>query len=271
MIMNLSKVKVVDLSLTISEDLPAYWPSHMPFSSKVWNYFAQTEDVSGAIPSVAPYQTRFWVIDEHCGTHFDGPTHFIPPKTSGLPWAGELGHQTGDQVPLNDFMGRGALIDVRHLRRGEECRGESPWIQVEDIQRWESQHGEIDPGDVVLFQTGWDEFYTTGPEGKRYAYNPLVLKTGEAWPAPDVAAMVYLFKKGVRCVGTDGPSMGAAHDGVPVHHEGLSRGMRFIEALGGLDKLSARDFYFVFLPIKVKGSTGGPGRAVALMESPSSK
>lgn len=257
--------RVVDLSVTVSEDLPSSWPNHMPFASKIWNYFAKTEEVGGTLPSFAPYQTRFWVIDEHCGTHFDGPTHFIPPNSSDLPWAGVYGDETGDQVPLHHLMGRGVCIDVRHLRTGTLSDGESPWIRVDDIKNWEGQHGALEPGSVVLFYTGWDEFYVAGPASQRYVHNALVLKRGEAWPAPNVDVILYLFENGVRCVGTDGPSMGAAHDGGPVHYEGLSRGMRYVEALSGLGQLTPRDFFFMFLPIKVKGATGGPGRAIALM------
>ena len=260
-----SDYRVVDLSVTVSEDLPSYWPGHMPFASKVWNYFQPTEILGETIPSFAPYQTRFWVIDEHCGTHFDGPTHFIPPDHSGLPWAGERGAETGDKVPLTDFMGPGVCLDVRHLRhKASVDQGQSPWIHAEDIRTWEVNYGGLNPGEVVLFYTGWDQHYRTDREGRQYAHNPLVLKTGEAWPAPDVESMLYLYSRGIRCVGTDAPSMGAAHDGVPVHQEGLSRGMRFIEVLSDLGQLSPRGFFFIFLPIKVKGSTGGPGRAIAM-------
>lgn len=257
--------RVVDLSVTVSSDLPSGWPTHMPFMTKVWNYYTQLAERQGAVASVAPYQTRFWIIDEHCGTHFDAPTHFIPPPDSGLPWADALGLQTGDLVPVQDVMGPAVTVNVTHLF-GQGEPGESPWITKEHIVAWEQKHGQVQPGEVILLYTGWDEHYVTGPAGDAYSRGPLLFKQGPGWPAPDVGAVLYLHERGVRCLGIDAPSIGAAHEGVPAHQEGLSRGMRYIELLTGLDRLPPRGAYFIFLPVKVAGSTGGPGRAIALLE-----
>lgn len=258
---------IVDLSVTVSEDLPSSWPFHMPFSSKVWNYYADLDERQGRITSYAPYQTRYWIIDEHCGTHFDAPPHFIPPPDSGLPWAGDLGRQTGNEVPLDELCGPAVCLDMAFLGEGDQQGGVSPWITVEHIQAWEQSHGEIAPGTVVLLRTGWDRLYVPGTDGERYASGPLVHESTPGWPAPDAAAVIYLHGKGVRCLGIDAPSIGAAHDGVPAHQEGLSRGMRYIEMLADLDKLPPTGAWFIFLPVKVAGSTGGPGRAVAFVSA----
>ena len=74
-----------------------------------------------------------------------------------------------------------------------------------------------------------------------------------------------LLERGVRTVGTDGCSMGAAEDGGPVHMAGLSKGMIFIEGLANLGDVPGRGAQFIFLPLKVEGSSGAPGRAVALV------
>jgi isatin hydrolase len=41
--------------------------------------------------------------------------------------------------------------------------------------------------------------------------------------------------------------------------------MRYIEILTNLDELPIRGAYFIFMPIKISGSSGGPGRAMALL------
>ncbi|MDQ0189930.1 cyclase family protein [Alicyclobacillus cycloheptanicus] len=256
---------VIDLSVTVSDTLPSGWPTHMPFQAKVWNYYVPLNERQGHVRSEAPYQTRFWIIDEHCGTHFDAPTHFVAPADSGIPWAGELGSQTGEQVPLQDLMGPAVRIDVTHLANESVPAGESPWITAEHIKAWESRYGVIEPGTVVLLHTGWDRYYVPGPEGEKYAKRPLVHGEGKGWPAPDVSAVLHLYERGVKCLAIDAPSIGAAHDGAPVHQEGLSRGMRYVEMLTGLEKLPPRGAWFIFLPVKVEGSTGGPGRAIALL------
>jgi kynurenine formamidase len=43
--------------------------------------------------------------------------------------------------------------------------------------------------------------------------------------------------------------------------------MLFIELLANLRRLPPRGSLFVFLPLKIAGSTGGPGRAIGLIQS----
>ena len=83
---SLSGARVVDLSLTVSERLPGTWPGHMTYAHHNWNWFAEVEGPTGTTRSSAPYQTNFFVIDEHCGTHFDAPTHFVPPPIPISTW-----------------------------------------------------------------------------------------------------------------------------------------------------------------------------------------
>lgn len=260
----LLSARVVDLSVTVAADLPAAWPTHMPFQAKVWNYYEPLSERQGSVGSSAPYQTRFWVIDEHTGTHFDAPTHFVPPPESGLPWAGPAGAETGDTVPVTDLMGPAVVVDATQLA-GQGDPGQSPWITRSFLETWEQREGRFAPGEVVLLRTGWDCRYVTGPDGDAYCRAPLVLQRGPGWPAPDADAIIFLFERGVRCVGIDAPSIGASHLGVPAHQEGLSRRMRYVEELTGLDQLPARGAFFLFLAPKVGGATGGPGRAVALL------
>jgi kynurenine formamidase len=52
----------------------------------------------------------------------------------------------------------------------------------------------------------------------------------------------------------------------PVHLALLGRGILIIEELANLDRLPAPRFQFVGLPLKIKGATGSPIRAVAIIE-----
>lgn len=256
--------RLVDLSVLVSERLPAAWPGHMTFAHRNWTWYAEVDQPTGVTRSGGPYSTNFLVIDEHCGTHMDGPTHFVPPPDSGLPWAGELGDLTGDKVDLAQLWGPAALVDVTELA-GQGAPGESPYVTAAHLRAWEDRHGRFQPGEVVLLRTGWDAYYREGSEGAAYLTGPLVTKNSPAWPAPNPDAMLLLHERGVRLVGTDGPSMGSAHEGAPVHQEGLSRGMVYVEMLTALHQLPVRGAFFAFLPVKIAGSTGGPGRAVAFV------
>lgn len=260
----LQQARIVDLSVTVGPEQPSGWPTHMPFQVKVWNWYQQLSEQQGTIPSSAPYQTRFWIIDEHTGTHFDAPTHFIPPPGSGLPWAGDAGTQTGDQVPLEELRGPAAVLDVTGLA-GQGTNGESPWITPQHVEAWEAREGRLARGEVVLLRTGWDRRYVPGPDGDGYSRDAVLFQRGPGWPAPHADTILLLHERGIRCVGIDAPSIGAAHLGAPAHQEGLSRRMRYVESLARLDELPARGAWFEFLPAKVGGATGGPGRAIALL------
>jgi isatin hydrolase len=162
----LNPARVIDLSVTLSEGLPGTWPGHMTFAHHNWNWFAEVEGPTGRTRSIGPYQTNFLVIDEHCGTHFDAPTHFVSSEGSGLPLAGPLGAETGDRVPAEDFMGQAVVVDMRSLS-AEGKPGVSPFITGEHVRAWEGEHGPINEGEVVLFRTGWDRHYVEGEDGLR--------------------------------------------------------------------------------------------------------
>ncbi|WP_194396276.1 cyclase family protein [Microbacterium atlanticum] len=258
--------RVVDLSLTLAPELPASWPGALPFRHFVEHWFEEVADDAGIrlCGNNAPYRSHGLILDEHTGTHFDAPAHFLAHEDSGLPMAHPLGAITGDRVDPAQFIGPAAVIDITGLV-GTAAPGRSPLITASVVRSWEDEHGEIAPGEIVLFRSGWDAHYVVGDRGAEYIRRPLERADTDAWPAPDVSAMEHLGARGVRCVGTDGASMGPAHDGAPTHVAGLSRGMVFVECLAGLDQLPTRGAQFIFLPVKVAHSAGGPGRAVAIL------
>ena len=254
---------LVDLTLLVAEELPCWWSTHRPYQHKTFNYFSdRADDVAPRLSRSGPYQTRWMLIDEHTGTHVDAPAHFIPAPDSGLPHAGEMGRITVDKVPLSQLAGPAAVIDVPADLPGA-APGVSPVIGPELLERHEEEHGTVGEGMVVLFRTGWDRHYRPGPEGSGYCSDALVTRTGPGWPAPEVPIMEQLLDRGVRCIGTDAPSMGSSHDGAPVHVAALSRGAVFVEALRGLDQLPPRGAFFQFAPLNVARGTGAPGRAMA--------
>ena len=257
--------RLTDLTLTIAEDLPCWWPTHMPFQHKIWNWYEDEVVEPVSLRSRAgPYQTRWMAIDEHTGTHFDAPAHFIPREGSNLPNAGPAGSITGDKVPVEQFFGRTRLFDARQVAEGAEP-GVSPYITVDHLRRWEREQGKISRGDVVLFWTAWDRFYKPGREGCPYVEDPLIHRSHPGWPAPNVGAAELLLERGVRCIGTDAPSMGSSHDGGPVHVAALKEGAVFVEGLTNLQALASQGAFFLFMPIKVSQSTGGCGRAIAAL------
>ena len=256
---------LVDLTLLIAEELPCYWATHMPFQHKTFNYFADRPDQAAPLlRRTGPYQTRWMLIDEHTGTHVDAPAHFVPPPGTGLPHEGDAGRVTVDLLPLEQLCGPAVVIDVPEDLPGA-APGVSPIIGPGLIEDFERAHGEIRPGEVVLFRGRWDRHYAPGDAGAAYCAAPLVTRTGPGWPAPEPPAMELLLDRGVRCVGTDSPSMGSSHDGGPVHVTGLSAGACYVEALTNLGALPTRGAWFQFAPLRLARGTGAPGRAFAYL------
>lgn len=259
--------RVVDLTVLLSETLPAHWGSNPPFARWTNNWFEQPTNVYGspASGSNGPYYSQRFVLDEHTGTQTDFPAHFVPPPDSGLPHASPMGAVTGDKYPLNRMMGPAAVIDVTDLRDEAEPGFSAP-ITVGRIQAWESEHGPIQPGEVVLFYSGYsDAYYKPLPEGARMTLEPVVLKTAPGWPAPTPEAVKYLFDRGVWHLGTDGASMGPVEDGQPTHLAGLQHGMSWEELLINLGELPVRGAFYIALPLKVADQSGAPTRAIALL------
>lgn len=256
---------IVDLTLTLSEDFPCAWPAHMPFKKTNWNWFERIENESDCLrrEKYGAYYTEWLIIDEHTGTHFDAPTHYIPHPDSGYKNAGEAGRISGEKVALEKMLGDAVVIDISHLR-DKGSAGVSPLFGKEDMLAWEEEHGRLQPSEIAVFYTGWADFYQSGQAGENYFLKPYN-KTGGGWPTPDVDCIEYLFESGIWCIATDGASVGAAQGGAPMHIAGLSREMVYIESLCNLDKLPTRGAKFIFLPIKIEKSSGGPGRAIALV------
>jgi len=258
--------EIVDLTVTIAENYPAHWPTHNQFQRWTFNWFKPIKGPyeNNLAQSVFPYYGQRMVIDEHTGTQTDFPAHFIPPKDSGLPFAGETGTMTASNYPLDRLMGPVDVIDVRSILDKAD-NGKSPAITVDMIKDWEKKNGEIKKGDVVAFYSSYsDKYYKPFPEGNRLAFDPLILKSAPGWPAPTPEVMEYLHSKGVWHVATDGPSMGPVEAGQPTHVAGLKYGMSWTEFCTNLGKLPARGAYFISIHPKIIDGSGGMARAIAI-------
>src|ERR1700756_3018103 len=74
---------VVDLSLLLAPKLPCTWPSSFLPNFVLMRYLRH---------GPGAYASETIVVDEHTGTHWDAPAHFIPPTISALPNNGQMGN-----------------------------------------------------------------------------------------------------------------------------------------------------------------------------------
>jgi arylformamidase len=228
----LSRANVIDLSQTLEEHMPNF-PTHSKFFHDLWGSYWHGG-------RALTYQL---VMNEHNGTHVDAPAHFI---SDAKPQA----HATIDRVPLTRMIGRGVRLDCRNFN-------ENDYVSRSFITDWESQHGHLEAGDIVLFEFGWAVHWGLRPGGTRYLEN---------WPGIGMTAAEYLIEKSVDAIGVDtlSPDPPEALLNNPIHPVVLEKQILLIENLCNLDRLP--DFFvFLALPLKIKAGSGSPIRAVALI------
>jgi kynurenine formamidase len=249
---------VKDLSLLVSKELPCTWPIGMsPISL-----------ISTKSFGLEPFHRDLLLIDEHTGTQWDAPAHFVPPPDSGLPGAGPMGSLTGEKVPAWQFCGEACVVDVRR-HCDEALEGSSYIIEPFLVHKWEQEHRPLKFGDVVMFRSDYsDRYYRPFPEGKRFIASALRKETA-AWPAPSPETMTYLADKGVMTLGLDGPSMGPLPDmAVATHQAGGQRGLIWVEGATNLGSLPPSGSFIAILAAKHAGGSGGECRCVAITDKP---
>ncbi|HVA46021.1 MAG TPA: cyclase family protein [Pirellulales bacterium] len=271
--------RAIDLSVTLSTDYPVTWPGpgvghHRQPYLKVPLFFAA---------HLGTYHVAH-IFDSQAGTHLVPPAFALPPEgfdnrsyaADVRGWLAEYeklfgprgtSNVTAEQVPLSQTCGRARVIDVRPLigTTDQSQWPRSPEITVAQIRSYEERHGDLPPGDIVLFRSDYtDDNFRSLPEGQAFMADPLNGKR-EGWPALGAEAVVYLAKKGIRCVGTDGPTLGGVgpRQACFTYWALGSNGMLGVEFLTNLGKLP-EGAYFLFAAIKIRDCHGGPGRAIAL-------
>lgn len=274
--------RVVDLSVLLDEDLPITWPGETP-GAEATRYLGKTLNAFSA--ARGPYFARGHVLDSQAGTHVVSPAYSLPDKYfDNAHYSPEVratlaeyekawgprptSDQTVEKLPLDLMIGPARVIDVSRVL-GKTSEGEwpaSPVIAVEEVKKYEAEHGAIKPGDVIVFRSGYcDQHFKPLPEGKRLMADPLVGKA-EGWPAPELKLIDYLATRGVRAIACDSPTLGGVQPShaMQVYWLAASRGIVSIEFLKNCDKLPASGAFFIFAPIKLQGAHGGYGRAIAL-------
>ncbi len=272
------KKNVVDLSVTLSSELPVTWPGrgvglHRQPYHKIPIMFAANLGVF--------HVTH--MLDSTAGTHLVPPAYALPPdgfdnssySAEAREWLAEYEKKYGkrgtssvttEQVPLTQTSGRARVIDVTHLvgTTSEKNWPASPEITVDELKKFEKQAGDFKAGDIVIFRSGhMDKHFQPMPDGAACMVDPLNGKS-EGWPAPGPEAIGYLAKKGIRCVATDGPTLGGVEPkrALMAYWALGTNGMVGVEFLTNVGKLP-KDSYFVFAPVKIRDCHGGPGRAIA--------
>ncbi len=147
-------------------------------------------------------------------------------------------------------MGKAVCFDLRHINDLED-------ITAEHMEAAESSAGVKVDGHIVLLCTG---FHARNWGDKKQI----------VWgnPGLTVEATRWLYDRGSRMHGVEGPSTDKPTDNIFAQHR-LCRdlGISHFEWLVNLEEVIGKgEFQFMGLPIKFKGGSGSPVRAIAIVE-----
>src|SRR5262249_30425260 len=153
------------LSVVLAEDLPHTWAGR-----GVGNQRHPYLTVRFGMNSNTKTPFDYHMLDSHAGTHLVPPAYSLPepgfdndsyaPEVRGclLEYEQKYGRRgsstiTTEKVPIEQTCGPARVIDVRRLGGtiGKDKWPASPEISEADVSAYEKQHGELKPGDIVIF------------------------------------------------------------------------------------------------------------------------
>ena len=229
-------LEIIDLSQEIFSGMPVF--PGMPdvaitvhASHEQWDGITDSNVVSPAVNRLE--------LGEHTGTHVDAINHM----------ARQYRGQSIDTMPLTMFYTSGICLDLSYKRLRE-------LIERADLERALTEAGlDIKPGDTVLLYT--DHY--------RRAFGTDDWHHG---PGLSAEAARWLGRQKIAAFGVETMAPGVRHvSNKEVHHICGELGFTHYENMINLHLLGGRGrFRFIGLPLKIRGGTGSPVRAIAVFE-----
>jgi len=229
-------LEIIDLSQEIFTGMPVFpgLPEveiSMHVSHEQWDGITDSDVVSPAVNRLE--------LGEHTGTHVDAINHM----------ARQFRGQSIDTMPLTMFYTEGICLDLSH-------KGLRELIEPADMERALAAAGlDIKQGDTVLLYT---DHYRRVFGTDDWQHGPGISIEAARWLGQQkIAAFgVETMAPGVRQVSNK-----------EVHHICGELGFTHYENMINLHQLISRGrFRFIGLPLRIRGGTGSPVRAVAVFE-----
>lgn len=236
------RIDIIDLTHPLDDDTPVI---RLPAPFTPMPRFKLIEMGHYNDQSPLSYKNAF-ESGEHVGTHFDAPVHWVTGR-DGL---------YVDEIPMQQLIGPAYVID-KTLDAHQDA---GLWLTIEDVQRFEREHGPLLPGSWLLLRTGWSARY----ESEESFLNDSV------WPGPDARCARYLSETdilgfGTEAVGIDHGAGGSQDPPFPVHHFLLGGGKFGLASLANLDRLPTTGAVVIAAPLRIRKGSGSPMRAFALV------
>lgn len=228
--------EIIDLSQEIYEGMPVY--KDLPqVTMTVHNSHEEWNGIKN--PTTKTPAVHKLELGEHTGTHVDAINHMaIQYKGKSI-----------DTMPLSMFYTEGICLDFSH-------KGLKELITHDEIETACHQEGlEIKKGDTVLLYT---DHYRKHFNSDNWRKGPGITTDAAKW----------LGEKGIAAFGVETMSPGVPGiSNKEVHHICGDMNFTHYENMINLHILIGRGrFRFIGFPLKIKGGTGSPVRAVAIFE-----
>jgi kynurenine formamidase len=220
-----------------------FWPTAEGFKLR--------KDADGVTEKGYYYSSNSFFSAEHGGTHIDAPVHFAQ------------GRQSVDQIPLDRLVGSALIIDVVDASE----RNADYQVSVDDLERFEREHGQISKDAILLIRTGFSRRW---PDAQRYLGTAergeqAVAKLHFPGLHPDAAKWI-VANRPVRAIGIDTASIDYGQSTLFESHRILyAQDIPAFENLDALDRLPVTGAQIVALPMKIGGGSGAPLRAIAIV------
>lgn len=229
--------KIIDLSLPLEDGMPALGRLARPVIVPHTTHEASLKYNQGVPGDRLTFTTTYMSMLDHTGTHIDALIHNNP---DGAPI---------DEMPVEMFMGKAVCLDLRHI----PDRGD---ITVADMEAAEAAAGVKIDGHIVLLCTGLNARHW--PNDSVCSNNPCVTADATRW----------LHARGSMVHGVEGPSTDRVDEGVFENHRVCrDLGMVHYEWLWNLEEVvGAGEFQFQGIPLRIKGASGSPVRALAFLD-----
>lgn len=239
-------VHVVDLTHTLDPDFPVIiLPPEFGQCARF-----RMEEVSAYDHRGPAWKWHNLTLNEHTGTHFDAPIHWISGR--------DVPNGAVDEIDVSAFVGPVVVIDCSEGAAQDDDFALTPAI----IEAWEATHGTIPEGSWVLMRTDWS---------KRSGIDYLnMAEDGPHSPGPQPGAIELLLKRKIRGFGTETVGTDAGQGmhyspPYPAHYLLHGAGKYGLQCLCNLDLLPPTGAMLIAAPLKIKGGTGSPLRVLALV------
>ncbi|WP_299861307.1 cyclase family protein [uncultured Hoeflea sp.] len=240
-------VEVIDLTHTLDPDFPVIvLPPEFGQCARF-----RMEEVSAYDGRGPAWKWHNISMNEHTGTHFDAPIHWISGK--------DVAHGAVDEIDVSVFVGPVVVIDCS----AGAAENDDFELTPEIITTWEREHGPIPADSWVLMRTDWSK-----RKGADYLN---MADDGPHSPGPTPAAIALLLERGIRGFGTETVGTDAGQGmhyspPYPAHFLLHGAGKYGLQCLTNLDLLPATGAVLVAPPLKIKGGTGSPLRVLAMVD-----